>query len=103
MARCGKCGLFYFYEHETVEQKFAGRCAWFNVEMSRDEAFEERKCDDFSHPIPEATPMEQLEYKMTKDELRNTYKEARIATMSALVGIITGLAGLGLGILNLFH
>lgn len=98
MARCGRCGLWSKYPDNHHEKKYAGVCLWYQHRLVDSEVFESRECDDFFESIPEVRAIEQLEYKVKRDNLGDAYITARfskrLAIMGAIISVISFLVSM---------
>jgi len=94
MARCGRCGLWNQYPDDHPEKKWAGVCLWYQMRLVEDEVFEPRECGDFFERIPNVPPIEQMNYKVGRDNLRDAYVVARRSRVIAYLSLVISVLAL---------
>ena len=94
MARCGRCGLWNKYPDNHHEQKYAGVCVWYQMRLSDDEVWEDRKCPDFFERIPGLHVMDHFEYKCKRDNLGDAFREAHSARLMSWISLGVALGAL---------
>ena len=102
MARCGRCGLWSAYPEDHPEEKWAGVCLWYQLQLREGDVFAQRDCDDFFERVPGVKPMAQFEYKVKRDALRDGWLAARRAKTLAIIGIVLSSLGLLWNVVKLF-
>lgn len=109
MARCGRCGLWTKTPEDAREQRYAGTCLYYQTRLEEDQVYEERDCGDFFESLPGLTPIQQFDYKVKRDGLRDAYitarraeKQAVRARRMAIFGVVMSLIGMGLSVFGLF-
>ena len=100
MARCGRCGLWYWYPEDHDEEKYVGACLWYQHRLAQDEVYERRECGEFFEMLPGWTPQEQFEYKVKRMDLGKAHREARHGKRVAYVGVILSVLALGWGVVE---
>jgi hypothetical protein len=94
MARCGRCGLWNKYPEDHHEKKWDGVCIWYQVRLTKDEVWEERKCPDFFERIPGFHTLDHFDYKCNRDRLGDAFQEAHAARWIAWISLAVAVAGI---------
>ena len=94
MARCGRCGLWANYPADHPEKTYAGTCLYYQTRLVSQEVFEHRVCRDFFEKIPGLSPIQQFNYKMSRDNLGDAYRTAKRARKLAYVSLVLSGASL---------
>ena len=102
MARCGRCGLWNRTPDSSREQKYAGTCLWYQIQLIPEEEYEKRDCSDFFERIPSYDAAWHFDYKVKRDGLRDAYLEAkeaqRVAKRSNIQSWIAFAVSMGVAI-----
>ena len=90
------------YPAEHREQKYAGICLFFRLQLHEDEVYEQRDCAEFVERIPGVEPLAHYDYKVSQDRIGDAHKQAKRAKVLAYIGIILSVTGLAWNIGKVF-
>ena len=65
---------------------------WYQFRLPEFEVYEQRDCPDFFERIPGVTPLEHFDYKIQRDNLKDTYDIAKRSRVISVIAIVTSVS-----------